>query len=88
MGYLTCMVYLTWRWLKMECAYQDHSAVAEGFQCPDCSGPLAYRVRNYWRGAARERLGPDMALCETHGAWYNKSGLGGSVVEHAPARGR
>lgn len=33
--------------------------------------PPTHKVTNYWRGAARDRLGPDMLLCANHAAWYN-----------------
>lgn len=53
------------------CAYATCAAtMSPAFRCPPaCAGPLVYRVRNYWRGPARAKLGPDMVLCEAHGKW-------------------
>lgn len=59
-----------------ECAYgpETQATVRPEFNCPECSGgAVTHKVSNYWRGQARERLGPDMLLCANHAAWYNVS---------------
>lgn len=59
---------------KDHCAYEDnHDKVRPEFECPPCSGPLDWHIKNYWLGEARRVLGPHMVLCEAHATWYNST---------------
>lgn len=51
---------------KAICQYKDRAGQAD---CPPCSGAPTYRIRNYWTGPIRKRLGPDMRLCKAHAKW-------------------
>jgi len=54
---------------KRECAYKG-MRIDPQWKSPSCDGPIAFRIRDYWRGPARKKLGPDMLLCRAHGEWY------------------
>ena len=58
-----------------QCAYHHPicNGVAAVFKCPTfCDTEIpTHRVRNYWVGEARRKLGPDMRLCAIHAEWYN-----------------
>jgi hypothetical protein len=56
-----------------ECAYK-RAHVAEEFHCPPCDEEKPTRqVREYYVGAARQKLGPHMLLCRAHAAWWNEA---------------
>ena len=50
---------------RNHCAYASHCGKG-----PKCSGYIpTHKVRNYYVGAAKAVLGPDMMLCTAHASW-------------------
>ena len=73
---------------KGQCAYADQTGVDPRFHCPKCSGSPTHLVRNYFVGAAKQKLGPHLLLCDAHAKWYAADNPFGARAERIPASPR
>ena len=46
---------------EMRCVFADKLT-----NLGECEGPVNFAVKNYWRGEARAKLGPDAYYCRKH----------------------